>query len=83
MRVAADIVQGLAERIGPYDSEARRQRYRDGDFARPELVKDLDTRYRWDLYSLVRGYELTRGMNLKSAHIDTALRRIVAPLGKV
>ena len=53
------------------------------DLTEPELVKDLDTRYRWDLYWMAGGLhgvlpDVTH--DYKDAHIDTALRRIVAPL---
>lgn len=79
MKITQQEREALAELIAGLDTEATRQRYRDGRFPRAESVRDLDTRYRWDLFYAVRGYTVLPG-NLLSSHIDTALRRIVAPL---
>lgn len=83
MKMAAPDFAALKAAIEPLDTAERRQVYREGKFARAELVKDLDTRYRWDLYWMVGGLhgvlpDVTH--DYKDAHIDTALRRIVAPL---
>lgn len=32
------------------DTPEMRERYRNGEFSRHELVKDLDRRYRWDMF---------------------------------
>lgn len=88
MRINADTVERLRERIAPLDTDARRQAYREGDIPRAEYVKDIDVRYRWDLYSLAWAYQLLdtgiggRDEGLTSAHIDTALRQIVPLLGE-
>jgi hypothetical protein len=90
MKLGADIVQALAERIAPLDTDETRKAYREGKFPRADKVKDLDMRYRWDLFYAVRGSDIvqpdvgsiTDSRGITSNHIDTALRRIVAPLGK-
>lgn len=57
--------------------------YSNGNFPRADKTKDLNKRYRWDLFyhatRFERGYrdELTY---LQNSHIDTALRRIVKPI---
>lgn len=75
----------LREVIAPYDNTEARDVYRSGDFPRSEHVVDLNKRYRWDLFWMVRGHDVLRdaGVDLstvKDAHIDTLLRSIVAPL---
>jgi hypothetical protein len=87
MKLGADIVQAIRERIEPLDTEETRQRYREGSFPRADGVKNLDMRYRWDLWHAARGVEVIKVENgwypegINDTHIDTALRRIVAPLG--
>ena len=57
--------------------------YSNGNFPRADKTKDLNKRYRWDLFyhatRFERGYrdELTY---LQDSHIDTALRNIVTPI---
>lgn len=71
--------------IQPLDTEERRQRYLEGDFARPGLVKNLNRRYRWDLfYDAVNEQRYVELLGcqaavvvLTDAHIETALRGIV------
>ena len=99
MKLGADIVEAMRERIETLDTEETRQAYREGRFPRADSVKDIDVRYRWDLFHATKCRELldshgaygsgrivVRDGNVvegtvTSAHIDTALRRIVAPLG--
>jgi hypothetical protein len=78
-----DHVEMIRQAISPLDTENIRETYRRRDFPRADAVKDLDKRYRWDLYyaAVRRGASLpdsTTGYTM--AHIDTALRSIVAPL---
>jgi hypothetical protein len=70
--------EALAARITPHDTEARRQAYREGKFPRAAAVKDLNRRYRWDLFYVARPYDLTEGF--PDARIETALRRIIPPI---
>lgn len=63
-----------------------RERYRARQIPRADSVQDIDKRFRWDLYwAAARHAPDGRGMpdstnGYNDAHIDTALRSIVAPL---
>ncbi len=89
MKLSADIVQAIRERIEPLDTNETRQAYREGRFPRADRVRDLDMRYRWDLFYAARGSDIVEpdagriidSRGITTDHIDTALRRIVAPLG--
>ena len=89
MKLDTATVQALRDRIEPLDTEEVRQAYRHGRSPRADKVRDLDMRYRWDLYYAARGGDIvepdagriTDSRGITSDHIDTALRRIVAPLG--
>jgi hypothetical protein len=87
MRISESTLNTLRDAIAPLDTTERRERYHlAGDFPRANVVKDLDKRYRWDLFweagcLYVLSDEPGRmPTDLSDAHIDTALRRIVAPL---
>lgn len=87
MKITKETVEAMREHIAPLDTDERRSAYREGRFPRAEAVKDLDTRYRWDLYHASRCVDVIKGdgdypQDLTTNHIDTALRRIVQPLGK-
>jgi hypothetical protein len=63
------------------------QRYLAGDFPRSDRVKDLATRFRWDLLwmsgiKIGDGVGVTGDINgdYNSDHIDTALRRVCPDL---
>ena len=87
MKLTVSQVEAMRERIAPLDTVERRQAYREGRFPRAEAVRDLDMRYRWDLYYAGRVSDVfDTGIGggdegLTSDHIDTGLRRIVPPLG--
>lgn len=83
MKVAAEHLDVIREAISEHDTDERRAKYVAGEFPRSNQVRDLDKRYRWDLYWLAvrHGHSLpdsTEGYN--DAHIDTALRHLVMPL---
>jgi hypothetical protein len=82
--VPAPQVRQLAAAIAPLDTVERRAQYLAGDFDRADRVKDLDKRYRWDLYWLVRPTLATALTDVlgwsNDACLDTALRRCVKPL---
>jgi hypothetical protein len=86
MKMPKELYERLEAAIAPLNTEHNRQMYREGKFPRAELVKDLDKRYRWDLFwasqrnDRVYYYVDVDGRSLNDTHIDTALRRIVAPL---
>jgi hypothetical protein len=74
----------IADLIAPHDTEHTRASYRAGRFPRADMVKDLDKRYRWDLFSVATHgrHDVTETLYayLDDNHLDTALRSIVAPL---
>jgi len=84
MKITPEHQQKIRSAVGPLDTAASRQRYREGDFPRANLVKDLDTRYRWDLLWQCPGIGKWMSDNgYTSTHVDTALRSIVRPLSEV
>lgn len=84
MKMAERIYEGLRAAIEEIDTPERRAVYAARDFPRAELVRDLDRRYRWDLFYdaqlsfWLAGYTIPA--ELDDSHIDTALRRIVPTL---
>ena len=82
MKFPADKFAELSSAIAEFDTPDRRASYVAGDFPRSANVKDLDKRYRWDLYwdvqpSFPREW---RPSDIDDSHFDTALRKIVKPL---
>lgn len=81
MKVTAQELEALRGAIAPLDTPERRRAYKSGDFARADLVRDLDKRYRWDLFYDARrvvGFEVFDFVSgYTNEQIDTALRRIV------
>lgn len=81
MRIDADTMERMRVLMSPLDTDLIRDSYRAGRFPRSAGVRDINKRYRWDLFYAARGYMvLPDGHDLTDAHIDTALRRIVRPL---
>lgn len=84
MKITPAHLAALRERVSPLDTAERRECYRSGDFPRAELVKDLDKRYRWDLFyaGTAGDWSLVTAIYTyaNDTHLDTALRSIVAPL---
>lgn len=82
MKIKPEDFDELKALISPYDNELLRKKYVSGDFVNSDKVKDLNKRYRWDLYwsiaSRLLGDRLYRYMN--DTHIDTALRTIIKDL---
>ena len=74
----------LASLVEPLDTPERREDYRNGRFPRADRVKDLDKRYRWDLFwsatTETPGFVESLYEFGDDRHIDTALRAIVGPL---
>ena len=78
MKMDKATLDKIKDAIAPLDTPELRQRYRDGDFPRADATRDLDMRYRWDLFWKAGGYRLLPSKNgLDSSHIDTGLRRVV------
>lgn len=84
MKMSAALYDWLRAAIECHDTDTRRAAYREGRFPRADRTRDLNLRYRWDLLWAVHGMlpdTLRPELNvLRDTHIDTALRRIVAPL---
>ena len=86
-------VEAMRERIVSLDTEDRREAYRSGLFPRAGECKDVNVRYRWDLFHASRCADVfrtpiggadsigsMRQADITSDHIDTGLRLIVPPL---
>jgi len=58
------------------------EEYSNGRFVRSEKVKDLNKRFRWDLFWASTSVSFRDALSdyLNNDHIDTALRRIVKPI---
>ncbi len=80
MKVTTEHVQALKALIEPLDTEARREAYCKGEFSYSELTKDVNRRYRWDLWWTAKAYRAIEDATYNDAHIDTALKSIVPML---
>jgi hypothetical protein len=84
MKVTPAQLDTIRTALAPLDTDATRAVYRAGDFPRAALVQNLDKRYRWDLlHAATAGTTLVSDLydaGCHDAHIDTALRAVVAPL---
>lgn len=83
MKIKPEHFEHMRTAIAPLDTAYWRERYAAGDFQRADRCKDVNKRYRWDLFSaagLARYACDTLYSYLDDAHIDTALRAIVKPL---
>jgi hypothetical protein len=80
MKVTNEHLEAMRSSIVPLDTDERRQRYINKDFPRSDAVKDLDMRYRWDLFWESGAIASIQDMGYANAHIDTALRNIVSSL---
>ncbi len=80
MKVSPAHMAQLKDAVEAIDSPYWRNVYRTGAFPRADAVRDLDRRYRWDLYYAARGVLDDSADGYTMAHLDTALRRIVPPL---
>lgn len=74
-------VERIRAAIAPLDTDELREVYRSREFPRSDETRDLDKRYRWDLFkaSGVKPWEFY-DMGMTDSHIDSALRSIVQPL---
>ena len=83
MKIKPEHLEEMRKFIAPIDTEERREQYRKGDFPRAEAVKDLNKRYRWDLFNVSVSAKWVCNVLYKYSHdehIETALRSIVKPL---
>ena len=84
MKATAADIAVLKSAIEPLDTPERRAQYLAGDFVRSELVKDLDKRYRWDLFwaAWETGVFEVLVLDWSDNHVDTALRHVVPVLAE-
>ncbi len=84
LKATPEMLEHIAAAIGPLDTDQVRDAYRRGDIPRADTVKDLDRRYRHDLFyaaGLTRyACDVLYPAGLTDKHIDSALRTIVRPL---
>lgn len=85
MKVKPEDLDKIQAIIATLDTPEVRAQYIARDIPRAEHVKDLDKRYRWDLFTAANlsvGYVLTDAVYAyaNDTHLDTALRSIVPPL---
>ena len=85
-KIPTGTVDRMREAIAQLDIPVNREAYATGNYPRSESTKDVNVRYRWDLYwaALHKGllpWDLLDDIDdVKDAHIDTALRGIVPAL---
>lgn len=82
-RIKGEQFERLVDAVAPLDTPEHRERYLAGDFPRADAVKDLDKRYRWDLFWAGGNNEWIMQAyhdGLDDTHVDSALRSIVPPL---
>ena len=85
MKIAQNVVDELRDLIEPFDTEDMRENYRLKKFPRAEQTRDVNKRYRWDLYWAATDWHVRdslglAGPDISDSHIDTALRKIVPRL---
>lgn len=80
MKATPEFVERLGALLQPHDTDKRREMYRTGQFPRSDAVKDLDKRYRWDLFWQVGFGHIALPDDMNDNHIDTALRAVVPSL---
>lgn len=81
----ADFKTKLATLVAQYDNEANRTRYRNRDIPRADAVKDINKRYRWDIWYVVTRrnrefFDAVQEVNPSDSHIDTLLRSVIPTL---
>lgn len=84
MLISGKDIQTIREYVEKLDTPELRERYLAQDYARADRTKNVELRYRWDIWyavpSWVRYPLYDRYPTLTDAHIDTMLRRVVRPL---
>lgn len=82
MKVNEVLREAMQAMVLPFDNEDMRQAYREGRFPRADKVKDLDKRYRWDLFYRSGMGMLFDDRSINGDHIYTALKRVVPSLSE-
>jgi ribosomal protein L37E len=83
MKFSQQHLETLRAAVAPHDTPTARDAYRSGNFPRADKVKDLDRRYRWDLYHASGAHAKIQPYDhgYDDSHIETALKNVVPPLG--
>lgn len=88
-KIQGDAFEFMAALVREWDTPEHRDMYRQGKYPRADRTKDVNMRYRWDIFWAANSTCRTRHGHtihdtlpddVNDAHVDTALRRIVAPL---
>ena len=81
MKMSDEQFRALESACKPLNTEQNRAAYREGRFPRAERCKDVNMRFRWDIFSAcgIDPSPLYRS-GLNDSHISTALRRIIPDL---
>jgi hypothetical protein len=91
MKIKPEHFEIIKKAIEPHDTTENRAIYREGRFHKAATTKDVNKRYRWDLFWHAQRLANPFGPSVKwvcdtlypyldDDHIDTALRSIVKPL---
>lgn len=85
MKMTQENFETIKVAIEEFDTDHWRKFYRNRSFPRADMVKDINKRYRWDLFHVAKlSWEFKNNLyelnGLNDSHIDTALRKIVSPL---
>ena len=82
MKVTSIDLDRLVFAIAPLDTLEVRAKFMEAVAAGTLKYNDLDTRYRWYIYNRAwdAGFRFPAGSDYKTAHIDTALRKVIPPL---
>lgn len=83
MKVSPKDFDNLVSALAPIDTVESRDRFRAAVASgQIKIISDMDERYRWNLYHFVWDAGFRFAKSYADAHIDTALRRVIDPLGK-
>ena len=83
LKIKPEHFQYIKDKIAEQDTQARREQYRSRNFKNADKVKDLDKRYRWDLFCYAVPVKFVCDVLYKyldDNHLDSALRQIVPEL---
>jgi hypothetical protein len=81
MRFTKQIIEQIAKLIEPHDTNERRASYINGNIQRYELVKDINRRYRFDLYYALSAWRaIPDGFEYTDEHLYTALKTFIPDL---
>ena len=84
MKMTKQDFEDLSEAISKVVSVIGKQHliteYETGQFINPELVHDLNRRFRWDLFWKTPLWSEDRWTEYRDVHMDTALKKVMKDL---